>query len=92
MESVLSWWLSWSESLPGSSAGLRVFQEPGLLSAPSGQLGLSEGLSNLYCLYTFGEGKGLVPGQFEGLCETIMSCLPPVLTSFLAGWNISVSP
>lgn len=27
-------------------------------------------------------------GQFQGLLGTILSCLVPVLRSFLAGWNV----
>ena len=27
-------------------------------------------------------------GQFQGLLGTILSCLLPVLRSFLAGWNV----
>jgi len=91
LENILSRRLSWSKPLPGSSTGFCFFPAVGLVSwVFAAAWFIWQWLSAVSIAYSGSKGSSKF-GQFQGLPEAIMTCLPSCLISFPAEWNVLIS-
>lgn len=85
LESALSWCLSWSKSLPGSSDCFCSFSAAGQI--PGSALQLSNLWEEIFAFIVY----SCRPSESsQGLPEAILSRLPSCLRGFHARWNVSI--
>ena len=86
---LLPWKVCWFLLLPSCWSGLRIFFTASLVWESSQLNPVWEGLSAFIAYY--GGEEPSESGQFQGLLEVLLSCLPFCLKSFPAAWNVSFS-